>query len=156
MAKTKVLTAPYDEQGNLLHYPDRWRYEPLPGNPYRRVDACDWRENKTFHAVMTLQDGVTSGRSAKYVNWRDDQGHGFPMFVSDLVDLVVNGYVEKGKVDYWWMVAKRGQNYGLRLAKEDEITYADRVNAPLSESTVLALAEKIASGDVPVRKVEVR
>lgn len=84
----------------------------------------EWRMNQPWRASLQL-DTVTSGRSAKYVIWRPVNlpldRRTFPMFVTDLLDVVKNGEIQPGGiVSARWMVAKRGQNYGLRLAKEEE------------------------------------
>lgn len=123
--KTKVTTAPFDRSGNLMHYPqDQCDYSGVTyTNGVRSGSPTwfppDWRPNEPFEAVMTIELGVTSGRSAKYVHWRDQDGHQFPMFVTDLVDVVANGSISQGAVRGLWMVAKRGANYGLRLVTTD-------------------------------------
>ncbi|MFE9812323.1 hypothetical protein [Streptomyces sp. NPDC005548] len=45
---------------------------------------------------------------------------------------------------------------GLRGETGETRSYADRVNAPLSESTITALNERLQAGDVPVRTVRRR
>lgn len=84
----------------------------------------DWRPNLPFHAAFQI-DSMRSGRSAKYViltpvNAPDDP-RTFPMFVSDLIDVAQRqGILVGGVMSGRWMVAKRGMNYGLRLAKDEE------------------------------------
>jgi hypothetical protein len=83
---------------------------------------CEWRENDTFLATMQLQEGVSSGRSAKYVWWKNvDTGALYPMFVTDIVDLVLRSTLHNGEVTTFWRAQKRGQNYGLRRAYADEV-----------------------------------
>lgn len=84
----------------------------------------EWRMNQPWRASLQL-DTVQSGRSAKYVIWRPVNlpldRRTFPMFVTDLLDVIKTGEIQPGGiVSARWMVAKRGQNYGLRLAKEEE------------------------------------
>jgi hypothetical protein len=84
----------------------------------------EWRDNVPFSATLQL-DHVRSGRSAKYViltavnDLLDTRI--FPMFVTDLLDTAIaQGITVGGIMDGRWMVAKRGQNYGLRLAHDHE------------------------------------
>ena len=122
MAPTKVTQAPYSRfTGALLHWA-RPTHTSAPAT-FGRVQIVvepDWRPNRPFRAAMVLQPGLTTGRSAKYVHWRDPDGRDHPMFVADLVGLVAVGHVDRGRCEGPWMVAKRGQNYGLRLARVDE------------------------------------
>jgi hypothetical protein len=118
--KTSVLLAPYDARGNLLHWTDQKtgvNKEAKPG----WGGSVVWQDNVPFTGTLTL-GGVTSGRSAKYVTWRAPDGRTFPMFVSDLVDFIHRhrGVLDAGIVSARWMVSKRGTNYGIRLAKDDE------------------------------------
>lgn len=83
----------------------------------------DWRPNDPFHATLQL-DSLRSGRSAKYVVWTaansPSDTRTYPMFVTDLLDVVAAGVAPGGIVSGRWMVRKRGANYGLRLMKDGE------------------------------------
>jgi ABC-type phosphate transport system auxiliary subunit len=74
----------------------------------------DWRENVPFKKLLTL-DSLYSGRSAKGVIWRDMDGNTYPMFVTDLIELINLHELAYGKVLAYWVVQKRGENYGLRF-----------------------------------------
>lgn len=100
---TSVTEVPYDADGNLLHFADRWAV------PDR------WVPNEPFRACLEVE-GTVSGRSAKYLIWRGTDGRRFPMFVADLVDLLRRTDVTMGVVEATWIVRKRGQNYGVALA----------------------------------------
>lgn len=127
--KRKVnYQAPFDIQGNLMHYPQIQLVKPKDAVwtdkgwslPYDRVQP-DWCEVVPFEATLTLTPEVTSGRSAKYLHWVDDEGHRFPMFVTDLVGVVLsNARIEKGRVSGSWVVCKRGANYGIRYYEEEK------------------------------------
>lgn len=157
MAKTKVLTAPYDKDGSLLHHPADGEgfshyedeqgnrltyediYETIPASIdehgrystrqrrddwHRVYNQVGWRPNEPFHATLEIKH-MLRGRSAKYpilgpANAPDDK-RTFPMFVADLVDAACTGTIQAGGIiSGRWMVSKRGANYGLRLAKEEE------------------------------------
>ena len=131
MSKKVNYKAPFDINGNLMHYPQTQYVKP--GNAtyvsgigyvsnetgktvgYDFVDP-DWRQVEPFYATMKIEDGVTSGRSAKYVHWKDFNGYTYPMFVSELVGLIVSGTrIEDNEVSGYWIVCKRGANYGIKF-----------------------------------------
>ena len=118
---TKVTTAPYDHHGALMHYPeDQYDY----GTDTRVVIKPDWRPNVPFRATFMLK-GSARGRSAAYYLWEDAAGREWPMFITDMTDRVRHeSALHAGVATATWMVAKRGENYGLRLATEDEIAAA--------------------------------
>lgn len=103
-----IEQAPYDKQGNLLHF--------TYASPTDDNDAVDWRDNEPFEAVLTLQ-GAQRGRSSAYLVWADEQGCEYPMFIRDLTDLLRERGVRKGgKVSARWHAVKRGLNHGVALA----------------------------------------
>lgn len=104
----KEYRIPFDRNGDLEHYPS--------------FDS-QWRDNIVFLASMELVPGVTTGRSAKYLHVIDVESNiTYPMFVADLLDAITRGTVRQGIFPAtYWKVQKRGQNYGLRRAKADEI-----------------------------------
>lgn len=106
---------PYDAEGNLLHY---------SGQSYNYTtrsyqDTSVWLDNEPFQAEMEL---VTfgRGRSAATFHWKKvDDGRKFPMFMTDMVDLIKFGSVINGRTPLQkWVVVKRGQNYGLAFYEE--------------------------------------
>lgn len=100
----KNPVAPFDsETGNLLHYPEVWWGHTL-----------EWREVRPFEATLQLED-YGRGRSAAYFHWKDEQGHGYPMFLKDFVETLLALDSKRGQVKGTWRVVKRGQNYGLAL-----------------------------------------
>lgn len=123
---------PYDDNGNLLHFPaTRYTYD----NGVRTEVPYDWRPNEPFTATMTMY-GMSRGRSAAYFHWTDSEGHRFPMFMKDLGDLLRAATLVRGTITGRWDVAKRGENYGLRYlspADSDDqavlVTRAELVDA---------------------------
>ena len=84
----------------------------------------DWRPNEPFSAVLAIS-AMRNGRSAKYVILTSPNNpfdiRTYPMFVADLIDFASLRGIEKGGLMTGrWMVAKRGENYGLRAAKDGE------------------------------------
>jgi len=128
MAKKINYKAPFDRQGSLMHYPqdqyvlssDAVWVEGKGYNPPAKVVPPDWREVVPFYATMKLDNSVTSGRSAKYVHWTDFKGKRYPMFVTDIVGLITSGVrIEDNEVSGFWVVCKRGANYGIRFVGEE-------------------------------------
>ena len=124
------------ETGERLEREQIWEQvgEYEPSGPFPRMERQvrkfkmiytepDWRPNVPFRATMIL-DSMRSGRSAKYVIWQQHEsdqrdeavGPYFPMFITDLLVVAEGGIGRGGIVIADWMIAKRGQNYGLKLA----------------------------------------
>lgn len=87
---------------------------------YYNEDSVKWRENTPFHAVLSIQ-GTQRGRSAARFTWTDNDGHRYPMFMTDMVDTAKSGSIIRGVCVAWWTVQKRGQNYGIRVATQEEL-----------------------------------
>jgi len=82
----------------------------------------EWRDNVPFRADFQIYS-IASGGSARYLILKSANApldlRTWPIFVTDLVDVLRRAGAERGAVlSGRWMVAKRGQNYGLRLANE--------------------------------------
>jgi hypothetical protein len=111
--KTSITEVPYDERGNLLFY-----VEGPNGHSYLDDDtywvAYSMRPNVAFDATLTL-DSMRTGRSAKYLVWRDGDGRHYPMFISDLTAMLPLVTVRHGVVSGTWIVRKKGQNFGIAL-----------------------------------------
>jgi len=132
-AKSKVTEAPYTKNSNLMHFPDTtWDYSEAVrhenGHDWRvppREIGPDWRSNDPFTATLRLAE-TRRGRSAAYFIWRSDDDREFPMFISDMLLLVQSGVTIRpgGMVSTWWMVTKRGANYGIRHASAKEVADA--------------------------------
>lgn len=128
-AKKKVTEVPYSKNGSLMHFPETtWDYSEAvrvdEGHGWKvppREVGPDWRRNDPFTATLRLAE-TRRGRSAAYFIWRSDDGREFPMFISDMLLLVQSGVIIKpgGSVSTWWMVTKRGANYGIRYAGAEE------------------------------------
>lgn len=115
MAK-KTYQAPYDRNGNLMHYPEtQWWYE----NDERHYAPPTWRDPAPFTARLTYQ-GYKRGRSAAYFQWVDENGRTFPMFLTDIDDILRTRELGPDGITATWVECKRGQNYGLRLASAEE------------------------------------
>jgi hypothetical protein len=107
-----VAKAPFYADGSLMHF------------VHRDSDVAEWRDNEPFHEMLTL-DGAVRGMSAARLRWYAEGGRRFEMFLTDLVDMInrtPNLY--KGAISGWWMVSKRGRNYGIRLATDEELSKA--------------------------------
>lgn len=97
-----------------MHYPDD-SYALINGES--KIVGPTWEPNKSFGATLTLQTSQR-GRSAAYFMWLDNTtGKTYPMFMADMLDLILQKTIVKGVVVGLWQVRKRGQNYGIALAQ---------------------------------------
>jgi hypothetical protein len=109
MAKKKDWKVPLDKNGNLLHY------ARPPYRSYSGTTGTEWVEPFEFDATLML-DRMETGRSAKFVWWTDIQNSKqYPMFVSELMDIIRQGCKAGGVVKGRWKTVKRGQNFGIAL-----------------------------------------
>lgn len=84
-----------------------------PGEKSYGDEKDEWRDNVPFEAELTLV-GTERGRSAMRFMWRNVAGESFPMFATDMAALATSERgVSGGKADGFWIVMKRGQNYGI-------------------------------------------
>lgn len=100
-----LLKYPVDASGSLLHFPEVPFSEPM------------WLNNEPFVATFNYRE-IQRGRSAAYFIWVDNEGRTFPMFMTDMADLIKNCTIVNGVVKGKWQVRKRGMNYGIALVTE--------------------------------------
>jgi hypothetical protein len=106
MTKPSYTEAPFDENGNLLSYPRAWFGKEVVWNPI-----------EPFVESLKLV-GTERGRSAAHFMWEDTRGRQYPMFLTDLVNLLIRRPITPPGVTHYetWTIKKRGQNYGIALA----------------------------------------
>src|ERR1044072_488931 len=83
-----------EDKSSYSYYPDQW----LPNEP--------------FSATLTIT-GFSRGRSSAKFYFESAGNLRFPMFMTDMVDLVRTAKIDKGVVSGRWIVRKRGANYGI-------------------------------------------
>ena len=97
---------PFDDQGNMLSYPESWK-------------PIEWKENTVFFDTLKY-DSFGRGRSAVHIYMvSNTDGRKYTMFMKDF-DAIVQD-LDKGSTYQGWTYQKRGQNYGLRKATQEEI-----------------------------------
>jgi hypothetical protein len=106
MKTNGLREAPYDSWGSLLHWADP---RQAPGT---WAAAAEWRPNDPMELTLTV-DHVQSGRSAKYTVWITPNGVTYPMFISDLIEMLREVTITDGTIHAMFRVRKRGQNFGL-------------------------------------------
>lgn len=129
MAKLKTYKAPYDRNGNLMHYPEtQWWYDE---ETQQRHDALpEWRVPEPMKAVL-VYEGYARGRSAAYFMWRHaTTGTRYPMFMTDLDAMLRARTIPIQGVHATWIECKRGSNYGIRVATAAEIEAAAYCRTP--------------------------
>ena len=107
---------PTDKDGNWQHFPMS-TFERV-GDQYVRHPNHWVIVQEPFYAVLEI-DRMNTGRSAKYATVRNvETGVTYPMFVSDLLDVIRYAEVSEGQMRGTWTGSKRGQNYGIKIVKE--------------------------------------
>lgn len=97
----KKPIVPLGADGSLLSY---------PGYGQGR-----WEEFVPFTGTLYLE-GTERGRSSLLFIWKSKDGRRWPMFATHVADLIERGDIELGRARGTWTAAKRGANYGIRLA----------------------------------------
>ncbi|MDQ1041452.1 hypothetical protein QFZ75_007954 [Streptomyces sp. V3I8] len=122
MTRTRLAKAPYDQHGSLINY--------VGSDP---EDVHEWRENKPFPTMLILT-GTTRGMSAARLSWRSDRGRTFEMFLTDAAALMQGSApIYAGSVDTWWIAQRRGSNYGIRQATQDDLKFAGHTGGPKAD-----------------------
>lgn len=82
---------------------------------YISVNNIVWKENYEFEDTLELT-GMSRGRSAANFNLKSiSDKRNYNLFMTDTVDLIQNGVINKGKITGKWTFCKRGANYGIKL-----------------------------------------
>jgi hypothetical protein len=85
---------------------------------YIEVDEIIWKENYEFDDTLILT-GMSRGRSAANFNLQSEtNSKNYNLFMTDIVDMIKNANIFKGKVKGKWTFVKRGQNYGIKLIEQ--------------------------------------
>ena len=118
-----VDKAPFKKRGGLWHYPPPKEAVENPNVPIGKRPTLEWREVRPWHDTM-LVTGIQRGRSAAFfLMIGGERGQdSFPMFLSDFADMVKTATVERGTVTGWWVVVKKGQNYGIKYLGEGPLS----------------------------------
>jgi hypothetical protein len=118
--KSGVTEAPYDRDGNLCHHESDggWFETVEPTSPGQRdwvAHGPEWRPVAEFMATLAY-DGYSRGRSAAYTWWTDTRtGSRYPMFMTDLDEVLSSGLMRGMVFTGRFTVVKRGRNYGIKL-----------------------------------------
>lgn len=92
---------PFDKQGNMMDYAD-----------YR---LAEWKLVLPFQASMRVVD-MERGRSAARFILQSTTGIRYPVFMTDMLDIMMKEEIKYGYIPRaTWKAVKRGQNYGLAL-----------------------------------------
>jgi hypothetical protein len=107
-------------KGDLQHYPTPWWTANLSTGE-REYHEPEWRTPQPMRAVL-VYEGYARGRSAAYFVWRHSiTGTRYPMFMTDLDDMLRARTIPLQGVLATWIECKRGSNYGIRIATSAEI-----------------------------------
>lgn len=110
-----ITEAPFHPvTGSLMHYPER---------VYQGIGQYlepEWRDVSKPFCLSIFCASMSRGRSAAYFIWRDANGATYPMFMTDMLEVIQKARIFNGCiVDGWFTIRKRGQNYGLALYERE-------------------------------------
>ena len=77
-----------------------------------------WKPNTEVELTLHY-NGYGRGRSAVTFYWIDDDGHEYPMFITDVDELLTQD-MGTSKVHAIFTYVKRGQNYGIKFLRKIE------------------------------------
>jgi hypothetical protein len=103
----EVRSKPDKVKGSLLTY---------EGDTHYYKDNFEMIKNKVFEETLTYA-GYGRGRSSAVFYFKDSTGADYQMFMTDMDDLLKSKDILNGQVAATWTFCKRGQNYGIKLAK---------------------------------------
>lgn len=106
---------PVGTDGNLIRYLPPWgRKGPGATDEERGIS---WVPNTVFVETLSLEH-IFHGQSAANFVWCDTKARRWPMFLTDVEELMTYGSIYFAQTSGRWQVRKRGQNYGLAMAPE--------------------------------------
>ena len=119
----KLICFPFID-GNLQEYSwnnltDSERERVYSGEEVVKGSDEVWKPNKEVELTLHYK-GYGRGRSAVTFYWADDDGHGYPMFIKD-VDELLRQDIGTSSIHAIFTYVKRGANYGIKfLRRVDE------------------------------------
>ncbi len=89
---------PFDKYGNMLNYDDY---------------GSEMKLLLPFRAILTIVS-YSRGRSAANWTLEDSNNKKYSMFMTDMLDLILDTNLNLGQTEYLeWKAIKRGSNYGI-------------------------------------------
>lgn len=98
-------------KGTLYNYYNGYGWEE---------ENTEWVENRVFENTLTYID-FGRGRSAVTFYFTGKDGERYPMFIKDFDELIRKHSLVNGSVTARWTFVKRGSNYGIKLAEEENL-----------------------------------
>lgn len=93
--------------------------EVVKGFSYDENKKEVWKPNEEVELTLHYK-GYGRGRSAVTFHWEDNDGHGYPMFIKD-VDELLRQDIGTSSIHAIFTYVKRGANYGIKfLRRVDE------------------------------------
>lgn len=119
MAK-KLICFPFSKNDNLQDYSrynlgDSERELVYQGKKIVSPDGCIWRPNAEVELTLHYTR-CGRGRSAVTFYWEDENGHSYPMFLTDM-DEILKLNIGCGEIHAIYTYVKRGQNYGIKFLR---------------------------------------
>ncbi len=119
MAK-KLICFPFDKNGNMKEYSfinldDKERERVYQGEKIIDGYGNEWRPNIEIELTLHYKR-YGRGRSAVTFYWADEEGHSYPMFVTDM-DEILRLNIGCGEIHAVFTYIKRGANYGIKFLR---------------------------------------
>lgn len=96
----------YFNSGSIMSHTSSW------------YGGDEWRPNKPFECTLQYE-GFSRGRSSAGFAFKDQDGHSYWMFMTDMDDLIRAG-ARPLEVRGTFEFVKRGQNYGIKFLEEKQ------------------------------------
>lgn len=117
-----LMQVPFDTRGNLINYVYRG-WDQQKRSQTHRLETRDgvwedleivWRDNVPFEDTLTFVGDWSRGRSSvNFMLTSTKTGGTLPAFIVDFAEMVQ--HMNHGVITGTFVVAKRGQNYGIKL-----------------------------------------
>lgn len=114
---TPKHSAPYSTNGSLQYRP-HVEHQPDGDGGYTSVPP-EWRQIKPFKARLRIDDWVLA-KPTPYLTLKDRYGARYPILLGDLLEVIKTQEIDDGYVNAWWVAHKRGNNYGIRLLRDED------------------------------------
>lgn len=111
MAKEQIRMIPVkrDTEEMLKYVGRNYKYEP-DGNDYYK-----WVQNHMWSDTINIVGMERGQSSAHFIVKSEVSGKTYYMFMKDLLNMILNHTIEKGRISGCFTYVQRGKNYGIKI-----------------------------------------
>ena len=111
MAKEQIKMIPVTRDTEEMFRYVGWCYEDHPDG----TDRFKWVPNHMWSDTINIT-GIERGTSAAHFIVKSEvSGKTYYMFMKDLLNMMLNHIIEKGRISGAFTYVKRGKNYGIKI-----------------------------------------